>query len=60
MAIAVGNVQSVSEGGYCFTIRATNRPAFMVLSYGTQAEAEEGREHVLKAVAKAKSAYLAV
>jgi hypothetical protein len=60
MAIAVGNVQSVSESGYGFTIRATNRPAFMVLSYETQAEAEEGREHALKAVAKAKSAYLAV
>jgi hypothetical protein len=60
MAIAVGNVQSLSDSGYGFTIKATNRPTFMVLSYETEAEAEEGRAHALKAVENAKSAHLPV
>jgi hypothetical protein len=58
MAVAVGNVQPVSEGGYGFTIRATNRPTFVLLSYETEAEAKEGRAHALKAVEKATSAVL--
>jgi hypothetical protein len=36
MAVAVGDVQPLNDGGYGFTIKATNRPTFMVLDLVTR------------------------
>ncbi|OLB75601.1 MAG: hypothetical protein AUI16_11330 [Alphaproteobacteria bacterium 13_2_20CM_2_64_7] len=56
MAVEVDKVQQVNDG-YGFNIKA-NRYRWMTLIYETEAEAQEGRAHALKAVEKATSAVL--
>ena len=62
MAVVVDKVQSVMDGGtdgYGFSIQATPY-RWMTLIYATEAEANEGRAHVLKGVEKAMAASLPV